>query len=230
MAEKQKPGVPIVARAMFGATGRGTTWEPNYVSRSGFESERVAEHTDHYAGGRYLGRTTEHRQEMVYGTRTRAEGMASFSHSTIRLEFEDVENHGMTIASPFWARRGDLVYVACHRGVGTTVYELYSPEKDLWHVVHKDVAKPVRLEIPVLVGAAVFVLQTFVLHMGDDRYPALYAGIGCLAAMLVHRQWRSVMIRVSHHRAGRLIRKLLVTDAANASAIKERISQRVRGW
>lgn len=192
-------------------------------------TERRDEHTDHFVGDRFSHRETR----TTYDTRTEDRaayaGITTTEHHTVELAFEDAENATMKVRAPFWERRGDLVYVASHRGVGSYVYELHSSDGRHVTEVHHDAVKPIRMGWPLLAAAIVFLVQIQLLHRPPSYGPAIAAGGGLLVMIAGYRAWRHAMLWLSRRRGRRIVIRQIAQDAARVDDIRRTIARRVAG-
>jgi hypothetical protein len=224
----QKPGIPLVARAIFGARGTGYTHLPKYDMRPHAITDRVDRHTDHYLGGQFVYRDTDTRYETRYEDRMTHVGFDQLEHETSHLVFEYPENSPMEVEKPWWGHKSDLVYVASHRGVGSYVYDLHSSDGKHVTEIHRDVVPPVRLVWPFLAGCVTLWVQTSVLHLSWSWRPALIVAGGLMLLIGAHRAWRSAMLALSRRRARGIISRLVRKD--DAFEIGKAIRNRVSGW
>lgn len=229
MGHTQPAGRPMVARAIFGRRGVSYSHYPSYEMRPHRITERRDEHVDHYVGDRFSHRDTTTRYDTWTEDRAVYAGMNTIETATVQILFEDAENARMEVGAPWWERRGELVYVASHRGVGSYVYDLHSSDGRHVTEVCSDVVRPLRLRWPLGAGIATLLVQTQLLHVPPSYGPALFVGGAWIATFALHRTWRRTMLRLSRRRALKIVRRQIDKDASRIDEIARSIRARVAG-
>lgn len=217
----------MLARAVFGNRGTETVRVPRYESRRWEVTERIDTPTEHYVGGQYSHTTTSTRHETRTENRPTRAGTDSFDHETIDVVYEFPENGRMSMRRPYWAQKGDLVYVMCHRGVGRPVYDLYCPIRDQWADLQTDYRKPLSLRVPLVAGAAELFLQVQVLDGPRTFFYAIATAAATYALMALRRGWHMYQLRASRIRGNDRMIDIIRKDHADRDDIRRRIMERV---
>jgi hypothetical protein len=217
----------MLARAVFGNRGMETVRVPRYESRSWEVTDRIDTPTEHYVGGQYSHTTTSTRHETRFENRPTRVGVDHIDHETIDVVYEFPENGRMTMRRPYWAHRGEVVYVMCHRGVGRPVYDLYCPVRDQWADLQTDLRRPLSWKVPLAAGAAELFLQVRVVHGPETFAYAIATTIATYGLMAMRRGWHMFQLRRSRIRGNDQMIDLIRADVPDSEDIRRRIMERV---